>query len=282
MSRLYLIRHGQAGPRHDYDRLSALGEQQAQSLGRYLVSLKIEFAAAYVGRLARQRRTAEAVQAEFQATGFPFPDLVEEPLWDEFDLDHVYQELAAPLGLDDPRFQQEFAAMTAATAWASALILSPWIPMESRFSTWRPATLFVSRLSLSLDPISWPLVMAALTCTLAVLLAAPALYGSGLRRARPYLLLYSALSLLALEAANILTVIVAWTLVDLAEQFATAPVSAEAIAAAVGGLLQPLHARADRAGDRQSAARRWHASDWRPEIHDSDGLAIWRGSGEWI
>ena len=24
------------------------------------------------------------------------------------------------------------------------------------------------------------------------------------------------------------------------------------------------------------------ADDWRPEIHDSDGLAIWTGSGEWI
>jgi glucans biosynthesis protein len=24
------------------------------------------------------------------------------------------------------------------------------------------------------------------------------------------------------------------------------------------------------------------ANDWRPEIHDSDGLAIWTGSGEWI
>ncbi|MDF7041553.1 glucan biosynthesis protein, partial [Escherichia coli] len=40
--------------------------------------------------------------------------------------------------------------------------------------------------------------------------------------------------------------------------------------------------RTDRAGDRHSAARRWRASDWRPEIPDSDGLAIWRGSGEWI
>ncbi len=108
------------------------------------------------------------------------------------------------------------AAMTGATAWTSALILSLRIPLEWRFSTWRPSTLFVSRLSLSLDAISWPLVVAALTCTLAVLLAAPALYGSGLRRARPYILLYSALSVAALEAANILTVIVTWTLIDLA------------------------------------------------------------------
>src|SRR5262245_18784495 len=24
------------------------------------------------------------------------------------------------------------------------------------------------------------------------------------------------------------------------------------------------------------------ANDWRPEIHDSDGLAMWSGSGEWL
>ncbi len=111
MSRLYLIRHGQAGPRHDYDRLSDLGEQQSKSLGRYLVSLQVEFTAAYVGRLSRQRCTAEAVRAEYRAVELPFPDLIEEPLWDEFDLGHVYQELAAPLSDDDPRFQQEFAEM---------------------------------------------------------------------------------------------------------------------------------------------------------------------------
>ena len=23
-------------------------------------------------------------------------------------------------------------------------------------------------------------------------------------------------------------------------------------------------------------------NDWRPEIHDSDGLSLWRGNGEWI
>ncbi|MDA1314472.1 MAG: histidine phosphatase family protein [Acidobacteria bacterium] len=114
MSRVYLMRHGQAGPRHDYDRLSVLGEQQSRALGRYLVSLKVEFVAAYVGRLDRQRRTAQAVQAEYQSAGLPFPELVEEPLWDEFDLGHVYQELSDPLGQDDPRFRQEFAGMMAA------------------------------------------------------------------------------------------------------------------------------------------------------------------------
>ena len=114
MSRLYLIRHGQAGPRDDYDRLSALGEMQSRLLGRYLVSHGVHFAAAYVGRLSRQRRTAEAVRDEYERAGRAFPDLIEDRLWDEFDLGDVYRELAGPLSEDDPRFRQEFDAMMAA------------------------------------------------------------------------------------------------------------------------------------------------------------------------
>lgn len=114
MSRLYLIRHGQAGPRDDYDRLSSLGEEQVRCLGRHLAEHRVEFAAAYVGRLARQRRTAEAVRDEYVRAGLPFPDLVENSLWDEFDLGGVYGELAGPLGEDDPRFKQEFDDMMAA------------------------------------------------------------------------------------------------------------------------------------------------------------------------
>ncbi len=114
MSRMYLIRHGQAGPRDDYDRLSSLGEEQVRCLGRHLAEHRVEFAAAHVGRLTRQRRTAEAVREEYARAGLPFPDLVEDSLWDEFDLGSVYAELAGPLGEDDPRFKQEFEDMVAA------------------------------------------------------------------------------------------------------------------------------------------------------------------------
>ena len=114
MSRLYLIRHGQAGPRDDYDRLSTLGEEQARRLGRHLADHDVEFTAAHVGRLTRQRRTAEAVRDEYAQAGLPFPDLNENPHWDEFDLGKVYDELAGPLREDDPRFRQEFDAMMAA------------------------------------------------------------------------------------------------------------------------------------------------------------------------
>jgi len=114
MSRLYLIRHGQAGPRDDYDRLSSLGEEQVRRLGRHLVDHGVEFATAHVGRLSRQRRTAEAVRNEYARAGLPFPDLIENALWDEFDLGNVYHELAGPLGEDDPRFKQEFNDMMTA------------------------------------------------------------------------------------------------------------------------------------------------------------------------
>ena len=73
------------------------------------------------------------------------------------------------------------------------------------------------------------------------------------------------------------------TVVDVkAQVYMRENVSKLAIAPLTSMFLYGENDRADRAGDRRSAARRWRASDWRPEIHDSDGLAIWRGSGEWI
>ena len=45
MSAVYLIRHGQAGLRHNYDALSDLGRTQARLLGEYLAAQKIQFSA---------------------------------------------------------------------------------------------------------------------------------------------------------------------------------------------------------------------------------------------
>ena len=58
LSRVYLVRHGQAGTRKAYDSLSELGRRQARLLGEYFVSEKIQFAAAYSGALVRQQETA--------------------------------------------------------------------------------------------------------------------------------------------------------------------------------------------------------------------------------
>jgi broad specificity phosphatase PhoE len=114
VSQLYLIRHGQAGPRHRYDTLSELGQAQCRRLGEHLAASRMEFTAAYVGTLARQRLTAEIVRDVYIEAGLPFPELTEDPLWDEFDLGAVYEALAGPLGEDDPRFRIEFEQMMAA------------------------------------------------------------------------------------------------------------------------------------------------------------------------
>jgi broad specificity phosphatase PhoE len=103
MSILYLVRHGQAGTRENYDSLSELGRRQAQLLGDHFRAEGIHFAAAHSGSLARQRATAAEV--------LPDAEIVVDPGWDEFDLSHVYRELAPRLIADDEQFRIEYEEM---------------------------------------------------------------------------------------------------------------------------------------------------------------------------
>jgi broad specificity phosphatase PhoE len=111
VSALYLIRHAQAGPRHNYDRLSALGQSQARRLGEYLASQRVSFRAVYCGCLERQRLTAEAVALAYRDSAVAFPEIQHDPHWDEFDLGDVYRALAEPLSRDDAKFAHEYAEM---------------------------------------------------------------------------------------------------------------------------------------------------------------------------
>ncbi|MEA2102742.1 MAG: histidine phosphatase family protein [Thermodesulfobacteriota bacterium] len=62
MSEIYIIRHGQASFGQDnYDRLSALGIQQARILGDHFNDTGLRIDAAYCGTLQRQRSTADEV-----------------------------------------------------------------------------------------------------------------------------------------------------------------------------------------------------------------------------
>jgi broad specificity phosphatase PhoE len=103
LSVLYLIRHGQAGTRENYDSLSDLGRTQAQVLGAHFRQQEISFAAAYSGSLARQRATA--------ASTLPETEIRVDAGWDEFDLSNVYRELAPRLMEDDEQFRVEYLAM---------------------------------------------------------------------------------------------------------------------------------------------------------------------------
>lgn len=64
MSRLLLIRHGQASfGAKNYDRLSMLGERQACITGHHLADVGQNFDVIVSGELSRQRRTAELAAA---------------------------------------------------------------------------------------------------------------------------------------------------------------------------------------------------------------------------
>ena len=114
MSALYLFRHAQAGPRHAYDALSELGRAQARSLGEHLAAAKTQFAVVYCGMLERQKLPARVVQQAYAEAHVEFPQIVEDPLWNEFDMPDVYKELAPHLCRDDRRFEGEYEKLVGA------------------------------------------------------------------------------------------------------------------------------------------------------------------------
>jgi len=134
MSRLYLVRHGQAGTRKTYDSLSDVGRRQARLLGEYFLSEGIHFRAAYSGALVRQQETADVLRCAYLEAGASFPEIVPEAGWNEFDLDHVYRALAPILSAEDPEFErqyQELAAQTRAAAeQPEASVNRRWLPCD--------------------------------------------------------------------------------------------------------------------------------------------------------
>lgn len=102
------MRHGQAGTRDSYDSLSELGQQQARLLGQYFVSQGIEFDSAYAGALLRQQQTGTEVSAAYADAGLPFPQLIVEAGWNEFDFHQIYSEIAPLLCEEDSEFKREY------------------------------------------------------------------------------------------------------------------------------------------------------------------------------
>jgi broad specificity phosphatase PhoE len=136
LSRIYLVRHGQAGTRKAYDSLSSVGRQQARLLGEYFVSEGIHFAAAFCGTLARQELTAAEVTAAYAETGVPFPEIVSDCGWNEFDLTGVYRALAPRLCAEDPEFRSEYEEMArqarAAGDQPEAEVNRRWMPCDTK------------------------------------------------------------------------------------------------------------------------------------------------------
>ncbi len=123
---VYFIRHGQAGSRQEYDRLSDLGREQSGRLGRWFARQEIRFDQAWSGRLARQRETAEQVRGAYCEGGAEFPEVAVSDCWDEFDLDGVYRDIAPQLAHDDAEFRRRFEELQLEMQDAGSRVHRAW------------------------------------------------------------------------------------------------------------------------------------------------------------
>jgi len=103
MSTLFLLRHGQAGPRHDYDQLSDLGHTQTRLLGAHVAALSVPFQHALAGSLKRQQQSAANALSQFASP----PLLRTDPRWNEFDFFHLYDEISPVMNFAENATQDE-------------------------------------------------------------------------------------------------------------------------------------------------------------------------------
>jgi broad specificity phosphatase PhoE len=111
LSNIYLVRHGQAGTREAYDSLSSLGQQQAQLLGEYFLTQRLEFIEVYCGSMERQLQTALEVKKVYDRAGVSFPTVTVDDQWNEFDLTDIYRELGPKLSEIDGEFRSQYEEM---------------------------------------------------------------------------------------------------------------------------------------------------------------------------
>jgi broad specificity phosphatase PhoE len=92
MSRLFLVRHGQASfLESNYDKLSPRGEAQSRMLGEYWAGLKVHFDRVYSGPRVRQRETARIVGEAYRDAGLPWPEPTVLQTFDEFQAEMVME-----------------------------------------------------------------------------------------------------------------------------------------------------------------------------------------------
>ena len=132
MSTIHFFRHGQAGLRDDYDRLSELGHEQAAQLAEYVASERYSFDQVIVGGLRRQRETAEPVLAALDAAGMKPQLVVEDPGWSEFDLDIVFDGIAPRLAEEDEQFRREYEEIRRLVSSGDGHIHRRWTPADAK------------------------------------------------------------------------------------------------------------------------------------------------------
>lgn len=112
MSRLFLVRHGQASfLEQNYDKLSTMGEKQAQKLGQYWVSHGVLFDVVFTGPRSRQMETARIVGEIYRTVGLHWPEVQINQEFDEYHGDSVLESSLPALAESNPQvceLQQAF------------------------------------------------------------------------------------------------------------------------------------------------------------------------------
>ncbi|MBE0658386.1 MAG: histidine phosphatase family protein [Bryobacteraceae bacterium] len=123
MPTLTLIRHGQAGTRDNYDVLSETGVAQARLLGLWLDQRVPAFDAVFSGSLERQRQTAAiAMNGGLEVR--------ENPDWNEFDMDGVFEAIVPLLSEADAGFRERYGLIQTEIAGGGESIHREWKPAD--------------------------------------------------------------------------------------------------------------------------------------------------------
>lgn len=99
--------------------------------------------------------------------------------------------------------------------WFLSLLMLAAIPNVARFSIWQPASLFQTPMELSLDRTSWGLAYCISTVLLSMILTGATRPDITSVSVRAFWFIYAALAMLAVFAINLLTVVLAFALLDL-------------------------------------------------------------------
>jgi broad specificity phosphatase PhoE len=116
MSRLFLVRHGQASfLERNYDQLSSRGEAQSRILGEYWAGLNLCFDHVYSGPRLRQRETARIVGEVYRQTGRRWPEAEVLESFDEFQAEMVIERSLPSLIEADQEIRRMHQAFKGAT-----------------------------------------------------------------------------------------------------------------------------------------------------------------------
>lgn len=107
MSRLLLIRHGQASFHgNNYDQLSEVGHRQAQALADWLLQVDEQIDAVYVGTKRRQQETHAGVATKLASAGRSLPPVCVLPALDEVKFETIVRTLLKERHTDHEELQR--------------------------------------------------------------------------------------------------------------------------------------------------------------------------------